>query len=232
MNHSAIPDAFARSPSHGSALTSPSEDFVGAPFDGAAILNRIEETATPTPVPYSSPSHLHPLQPLRNAPAPPAITNATMQASGFSVNTSGGTTPSAGANAGNPAITAITTTTIASAPVTAAASPTPSNEMSEKTPSAQSGPSRPSGGSSSDSQFLGTKRYSDESREFRGPGMLRKKSGFTGFMTSLVGSPKKPLISAPENPVHVTHVGYDSNTGQFTASLHATPRNYLTRSPL
>jgi p21-activated kinase 1 len=46
--------------------------------------------------------------------------------------------------------------------------------------------------------------------------MLRKKSGFSGFMTSLVGSPKKPLISAPENPVHVTHVGYDSSTGQFT----------------
>ncbi len=46
--------------------------------------------------------------------------------------------------------------------------------------------------------------------------VLRKKSGFSGFMNSLVGSPKKPLISAPENPVHVTHVGYDSTTGQFT----------------
>ena len=51
------------------------------------------------------------------------------------------------------------------------------------------------------------------------PGMLRKKSGFSGFMNSLVGSPKKPLISAPENPVHVTHVGYDSTTGQFTVRL-------------
>ncbi|KAL1898610.1 signal transducing kinase of the PAK [Sporothrix stenoceras] len=197
MNHSAIPDAFARTPSHGSALTSPSEDFVGAPFDGAAILNRIEESATPTPIPYAS----HNLQPSRNAPAPPTGNNTTMQASGFSASASGGTTPSTGtANASNPAITAITTTTVASAPVTAAASPTPSNEMNEKTPSAQSGTSRPSGGSGSDSQFPGTKRYSDESREFRGAGMLRKKSGFSGFMTSLVGSPKKPLISAPENP--------------------------------
>jgi hypothetical protein len=35
-------------------------------------------------------------------------------------------------------------------------------------------------------------------------------------MSGLVGSPKKPLISAPENPVHVTHVGYDSATGTFT----------------
>ncbi|KAL2264669.1 hypothetical protein VTJ83DRAFT_7179 [Remersonia thermophila] len=60
------------------------------------------------------------------------------------------------------------------------------------------------------------KRYSDESKESKLPSMLRKKSGFSGFMNSLVGSPKKPLISAPENPVHVTHVGYDSSTGQFT----------------
>jgi p21-activated kinase 1 len=59
-------------------------------------------------------------------------------------------------------------------------------------------------------------RYSDETKESRIPSVLRKKSGFSGFMTSLVGSPKKPLISAPENPVHVTHVGYDSSTGQFT----------------
>jgi p21-activated kinase 1 len=60
------------------------------------------------------------------------------------------------------------------------------------------------------------KRYSDETKESKIPSMLRKKSGFSGFMNSLVGSPKKPLISAPENPVHVTHVGYDSSTGQFT----------------
>jgi p21-activated kinase 1 len=51
------------------------------------------------------------------------------------------------------------------------------------------------------------------------PGLLRKKTGISGFMSSLVGSPKKPLISAPENPVHVTHVGYDSQTGQFTVSI-------------
>ncbi|KAI0477858.1 Pkinase-domain-containing protein [Xylariaceae sp. FL0804] len=59
------------------------------------------------------------------------------------------------------------------------------------------------------------KRFSDEAKEPK-PGVLRKKSGFSGLMSTLVGSPKKPLISAPENPVHVTHVGYDSSTGQFT----------------
>ncbi|CAK7219206.1 signal transducing kinase of the PAK [Sporothrix bragantina] len=221
MNYSAT-DSFARTPSHGSALTSPSEDFVGAPFDGAAILNRIEEAATPVQ------QQSQPLQPYRHAPAPPTshpyssqANNNNMQAAAFSANASAGTASGSAANpasVSNPAITAVTTTSIVSAPVTAAASPTPSNEMSEKTPSApQTGGGRPSGSTSgSESQFPGAKRYSDEGKELRGPGMLRKKSGFSGFMTSLVGSPKKPLISAPENPVHVTHVGYDSNTGQFT----------------
>ncbi|EDN99594.1 conserved hypothetical protein [Sclerotinia sclerotiorum 1980 UF-70] len=42
-------------------------------------------------------------------------------------------------------------------------------------------------------------------------------SGFSGFMSSIgVGSPRGVKISAPENPVHVTHVGYDNTTGQFT----------------
>lgn len=62
---------------------------------------------------------------------------------------------------------------------------------------------------------VASKRYSDESKESK-PGVLRKKSGFSGLMSTLVGSPKKPVISAPENPVHLTHVGYDSSTGQFT----------------
>lgn len=59
------------------------------------------------------------------------------------------------------------------------------------------------------------KRLSDDGRESKGGG-LRKKSGLTNFVNSLVGASKKPVISAPENPVHLTHVGYDSNTGQFT----------------
>lgn len=69
-----------------------------------------------------------------------------------------------------------------------------------------------------ESQLTGPKRYSDETKEPK-PGVLRKKSGFSGLMSTLVGSPKKPVISAPENPVHVTHVGYDSSTGQFTVRV-------------
>lgn len=73
-------------------------------------------------------------------------------------------------------------------------------------------------------QLANSKRYSDETKEPKGgPGVLRKKSGFSGLMSTLVGSPKKPVISAPENPVHVTHVGYDSSTGQFTVRLSSVP---------
>ncbi|KAL5604429.1 hypothetical protein BROUX41_002401 [Berkeleyomyces rouxiae] len=71
---------------------------------------------------------------------------------------------------------------------------------------------------SGDSPVLAAKRLSDETKEngTGRPSVTRMKSGFSGFMSGLVGNTKKPLISAPENPVHVTHVGYDSNSGQFT----------------
>ncbi|PHH55272.1 Serine/threonine-protein kinase MST20 [Ceratocystis fimbriata CBS 114723] len=70
----------------------------------------------------------------------------------------------------------------------------------------------------SDGPTVATKRLSDEAKENGSgrPTVMRMRSGFSGFVNGLVGNTKKPLISAPENPVHVTHVGYDSNSGQFT----------------
>ncbi|KAJ5650710.1 uncharacterized protein N7484_004433 [Penicillium longicatenatum] len=60
-----------------------------------------------------------------------------------------------------------------------------------------------------------SKRHSDE-----GSGHTRggrsKKASFSSFMNSMLGSPRNIKISSPENPVHVTHVGYDNQTGQFT----------------
>ncbi|KAK4995673.1 signal transducing kinase of the PAK [Elasticomyces elasticus] len=56
-------------------------------------------------------------------------------------------------------------------------------------------------------------RYSDDPN---GSKAIKKKSGFSSFMNSLVGSPRRLPISAPENPVHITHVGYDQETGEFT----------------
>jgi len=56
-------------------------------------------------------------------------------------------------------------------------------------------------------------RLSDEVKE-KDSKMFKKKSGLSSFFN--LSSPRRPPISAPENPVHVTHVGYDQETGEFT----------------
>lgn len=67
----------------------------------------------------------------------------------------------------------------------------------------------------SDNGTTSPKRYSDDGGG-KPAGPLRKKSGFSSFMNSMLGSPRSIKISAPENPVHMIHVGYDNVTGQFT----------------
>ncbi|RKF79692.1 Serine/threonine-protein kinase ste20 [Golovinomyces cichoracearum] len=66
-------------------------------------------------------------------------------------------------------------------------------------------------------QIKNTKHNSDEIKEPK-IAMVKKKSGFSGFISTTfgVGTTKNFKISAPENPVHVTHVGYDNQTGKFT----------------
>ncbi|KAI4127937.1 MAG: hypothetical protein LQ338_002961 [Usnochroma carphineum] len=64
----------------------------------------------------------------------------------------------------------------------------------------------------SDTSLTASKRYSDEAKT----APWRKKSGFSSFVNSVLGSPRTIKISAPGNPVHVTHVGFDNETGQFT----------------
>ncbi|KAL4919896.1 kinase-like domain-containing protein [Aspergillus aurantiobrunneus] len=71
--------------------------------------------------------------------------------------------------------------------------------------------------STSNDRSTNTKRFSDETNAVRPAGPSRsKKSSFSSFVNSMLGSPRGIKISAPENPVHVTHVGYDNQTGQFT----------------
>jgi p21-activated kinase 1 len=55
-------------------------------------------------------------------------------------------------------------------------------------------------------------RYSDEGNSAGG----KKKSTFSSFMSNLVSSPRRPTISTPTNPMHVTHVSIDNETGEFT----------------
>ncbi|PHH91244.1 hypothetical protein CDD83_1203 [Cordyceps sp. RAO-2017] len=142
----------------------PSDELLGAPFDGAAILSQIEASRLPSP--RSS------LQRPNNPPPPPPVADPRL----------------ASPSARSPA---------------AFTSMDPA--VSEKAHTARM----------PESHVSSPKRFSDESKDPK-PGILRKKSGLSAIVNSLVGSQKKPVISAPENPVHVTHVGYDSSTGQFT----------------
>ena len=74
-----------------------------------------------------------------------------------------------------------------------------------------------------------SKRYSDDANGARSPAPWKKKSGISSFIGSVLGSPRtnSVKISAPENPVHVTHVGFDNATGQFTVSLRPMRRGSL-----
>lgn len=60
-----------------------------------------------------------------------------------------------------------------------------------------------------------SKRYSGESS---GGKARWRKRGISGFMNSVLGSPRSVKIGMPENPAHLIHVGYDNETGQFTVS--------------
>lgn len=81
----------------------------------------------------------------------------------------------------------------------------------------------------SENGTLSPKRFSGDSQT-KPPGPFRKKSGFSTFVNNMLGSPRTIKISAPENPLHMIHVGYDNQTGQFTVSwdiLQADPSSRL-----
>ncbi|KAF1809721.1 Pkinase-domain-containing protein [Eremomyces bilateralis CBS 781.70] len=71
-------------------------------------------------------------------------------------------------------------------------------------------PPRSDGGSKSPRQ-----RYSDEATG--GPVGGKKKGVLSTLMSGMgLGTPRRPTISTPTNPMHVTHVSIDNETGQFT----------------
>ena len=76
-----------------------------------------------------------------------------------------------------------------------------------------------------------SKRYSDDPNGGKSPAPWKKKSGISSFIGSVLGSPRtnSVKISAPENPVHVTHVGFDNATGQFTVSPQIILQNLALR---
>jgi hypothetical protein len=50
----------------------------------------------------------------------------------------------------------------------------------------------------------------------RSGAVTAKKKGMLGFMTDFLNSNKRPKISTPYDNVHLTHVGFNSSTGEFT----------------
>jgi p21-activated kinase 1 len=68
----------------------------------------------------------------------------------------------------------------------------------------------------SETSSTGTKsprqRYSDEAK----PEFGKKKGMFASFLNGVKGSPRRPTISSPVNPTHVTHVSFDQDTGTLT----------------
>ena len=76
-----------------------------------------------------------------------------------------------------------------------------------------------------------SKRYSDEAGKNSTP--WKKKGGISTFFGNVLGSPRTNgvKISAPENPVHVTHVGFDNETGQFTVSMRKRPIPCYAQTP-
>ena len=85
----------------------------------------------------------------------------------------------------------------------------------------------------SETGLITSKRYSDEANGAKNSTPWKKKSSVSSFIGSFLGSPRSNSvkISAPENPVHVTHVGFDNETGQFTVCLsHFSPSPSLSLS--
>ena len=46
--------------------------------------------------------------------------------------------------------------------------------------------------------------------------VTKGKKGMLGFVSDLLGSTKRVEISTPYDPVHLTHVGFNTSTGEFT----------------
>ncbi|KAI9738820.1 MAG: signal transducing kinase of the PAK [Cirrosporium novae-zelandiae] len=66
-----------------------------------------------------------------------------------------------------------------------------------------------------DSVTINPKRNSDDLGSGKSSSG-KKKSGFSSFVNGIFSPSRNVKISGPENPVHIMHVGYDNETGQFT----------------
>lgn len=52
-----------------------------------------------------------------------------------------------------------------------------------------------------------------------GSGNKKSSSFFSGFLSNVKSGSRRPTISTPSNPLHVTHVAIDASTGALTVSV-------------
>ncbi|KIK96044.1 hypothetical protein PAXRUDRAFT_32643 [Paxillus rubicundulus Ve08.2h10] len=81
----------------------------------------------------------------------------------------------------------------------------------------ESVPSFPSNDAASSAQGSGlVSNNSSGTRSRSGTMAAKSKKGMLGFMSDFLNTSKRPEISTPYDPVHLTHVGFNSSTGEFT----------------
>lgn len=76
--------------------------------------------------------------------------------------------------------------------------------------------SMPSGASAELQGTPNMASLSSGTRSRSGTTTAKSKKGMLGFMSEFLNTTKRPEISTPYDPVHLTHVGFNSSTGEFT----------------
>ncbi|KAG6810768.1 Serine/threonine-protein kinase smu1 [Tricholoma furcatifolium] len=80
----------------------------------------------------------------------------------------------------------------------------------------ESGPSTPDYSSPPPPPPVQTPTLSAGTGRSRSSTTSKPKKGVLGFMSEVFNPSKRPEISTPYDPVHLTHVGFNSSTGEFT----------------
>jgi p21-activated kinase 1 len=65
-------------------------------------------------------------------------------------------------------------------------------------------------------QSIPEQHFSPHPRSRSATTSTKPKKGVLGFMSEVFNTSKRPEISTPYDPVHLTHVGFNSSTGEFT----------------
>ncbi|KAF9218962.1 Pkinase-domain-containing protein [Gyrodon lividus] len=90
-------------------------------------------------------------------------------------------------------------------------------ELPFTTDPSESAPSLPSNDAVAIAQGNNTpSNNSSGTRSRSGTLATKSKKGMLGFMSDFLNTSKRPEISTPYDPVHLTHVGFNSSTGEFT----------------